>query len=231
MYRERPSLVPGVRCTWVRAADADDEPLIVPDGCVDVVWFDGGRLELAGPDTAGRPTALAAGTRIVGVRLAPGAAHSVLGLPISEVRDRQHQLADLDGRWRHLPETSPWSVEALEAAVARIPRTPADRVVQAAVSMLEADPGLRVRDLAARIGISTRQLNRRFDEAVGYGPKMFARVARLQRFLAIATGEAGMAARASAAGYASQSHLGDDVRALTTLTPVRLLEDRGLPTS
>ena len=36
------------------------------------------------------------------------------------------------------------------------------------------------------LGVSERQLRRRFADAVGYGPKTLARVLRFQRFLALA---------------------------------------------
>ena len=62
---------------------------------------------------------------------------------------------------------------------------------------------------------------------MGYGPKMLVRVARLRRLIALEPG-APLAARALEAGYASQAHMGDEVRRLTGLTPVRFLEDAEL---
>ena len=61
---------------------------------------------------------------------------------------------------------------------------------------------------------------------MGYGPKLLARVARLRRLVAAA--DESLAARAFAAGYASQAHMSDEVRRLTGLTPVRFLEDAQL---
>ena len=59
--------------------------------------------------------------------------------------------------------------------------------------------------------------------AVGYGPKLFARVARLRRLVELP--DDSLAARALAAGYANQAHMSDEVRRLTGTTPVRFLED------
>lgn len=226
VYRELPTTAgPGARCAWERTAEADGAPLIVPDGCVDLVWYDDGRLLLAGPDTTGRRSPVDRGTRIVGVRLAPGAARTLLDRPVCELRDHQLPLTDLDEAWQRLAETTPWGRAALEAVVRDRPRGPGDALVAHATRVLERDPSTRVGTLADDLGISTRQLNRRFDDAVGYGPKVFARVARLQRFAA--SGPADLATAAVEAGYASQSHLGDEVRALTSTTPVRFLEERG----
>jgi transcriptional regulator GlxA family with amidase domain len=89
-----------------------------------------------------------------------------------------------------------------------------------------AAPGARVADVAAEIGYSERQLNRRVLAAVGYGPKMLVRVARLRRLVSLSDGS--LASRALEAGYASQAHMSDEVRSLTGLTPVRFLEDAEL---
>jgi methylphosphotriester-DNA--protein-cysteine methyltransferase len=59
--------------------------------------------------------------------------------------------------------------------------------------------------------------------ALGYGPKVLARVARLRRLVALS--DASLASRALRAGYASQAHMSDEVRRLTGTTPVRFLED------
>jgi methylphosphotriester-DNA--protein-cysteine methyltransferase len=84
-------------------------------------------------------------------------------------------------------------------------------------------PGARVAGVAAELGVSERQLHRRTLAAVGYGPKMLARVARLRRLMAL-PGDP-LAARALDAGYSSQAHMTDEVRRLTGTTPVRFLED------
>lgn len=76
------------------------------------------------------------------------------------------------------------------------------------------------------LGVSARQLLRRFIDEIGYGPKTFARIARLQRLLSVATTAPDLASASLASGFASQAHMVDDVRALTSLTPVRFLEDR-----
>ena len=62
---------------------------------------------------------------------------------------------------------------------------PLDPLARAAALGL-ARPGARVADLAVALGLSERQLRRRFVDAVGYGPKTLARVLRFQRFLALA---------------------------------------------
>ena len=98
-YRELPpppELAGVVRCLWVREAAVDDDVLVTPDGCVDVVVRDG-RAIVAGPDTAPVSVLVPAGTVSVGVRFRPGAAAAALGVPADELRNRRVPLEDLWG--------------------------------------------------------------------------------------------------------------------------------------
>ena len=78
--------------------------------------------------------------------------------------------------------------------------------------------------LAGRLGISERQLRRRFQSAAGYPPRTLARVLRLQRFLSLAERDGRDLARLAAdAGYADQPHLTRDCTRLTGLPAAALL--------
>jgi methylphosphotriester-DNA--protein-cysteine methyltransferase len=219
-----------VACLWENEPAEDRPQRIVPDGCVDLIWLAERELVVAGADTGPRTVELPAGARSTGIRLRPGAAGAVIGLPAAEVRDQQVAAALVWGA----------DVAALEAALAAAPPArrlgllaaavarrgaAADPLVRAAARRLSA-PGARVNAVAADLGVSERQLNRRTVEAVGYGPKMLARVARLRRLVAV--GGESLAGRAYEAGYASQAHMTDEVRRLTGTTPVRFLEDARL---
>ena len=89
-----------------------------------------------------------------------------------------------------------------------------------------ARPTARVGQVAEDLGVSERQLRRRTLDAIGYGPKMLARVARFRRLIALDDEE--LALRAVQAGYASQAHMTEEVRRLTGRTPVRFLKDARL---
>jgi AraC-like DNA-binding protein len=216
--RELESLV---ACLWQRETLADCALRIVPDGCVDLLWMED-ELVFAGADTAAREAVLRGGRTAFGIRLRPGAAGAVLGVPASELRDRQVGAPDVWGATRDLePELRATPFAALERAVAARCAEP-DELVRAAAALLGRAEA-RVATVAAELGVSERQLNRRTLAAVGYGPKMLARVARLRRLTALPG--ASLARRALDAGYASQSHMTDEVRRLTGLTPVRFLEE------
>ena len=229
-------------CSWQRRAPLDGgRELILPDGCVDVIWLGGGRLVVAGPDTGPATTTLDGPVDVVGLRFRPGLAGAALGLPASAVRDQRVPLEDLWGREgadlaaRLAEEPDADGVrrvleQALAARRARI--APADRLVLRAIDRL-GEPGARVDALAADLGLGERQLRRRFDAAVGYGPKVLARVLRLARLRALAAADApgDLARLAADAGYADQSHMSRDCARLAGATPGALLAARTSETS
>lgn len=254
-YREAPA-PPGlgelVACVWRHdAGSAGHLQRVVPDGCVDLIWRAGRELVVAGPATEPVLAALPPGSTTLGVRFRPGAGAAFLGLPLSELRDRDVALEELwssdvrrgDGA-RRLAEVlwdarSPADRLALltdSVLSARPADVAADPLVAAAVRRIRAADrtgDVRVAALGSELGVSERQLLRRFRSAVGYGPKTLARVLRFQRFLAAAwtarapvagaTGHETLARLAVDAGYADQAHLARECRALAGVPPGRLL--------
>jgi len=226
-YVERLVASPVVACTWEQATAAGREQRVVPDGCVDLIWG-GGRLAIAGPDTRARVVTLEPGSRLVGVRLRPGSAGTVLGLPASELCDISPDAAEVLGRdvvaalLEALASGEDPHAVLLRAVELRGVREP-DPLVCAAVWAL-GRPRARVGSVASELGVSARQLQRRIGDAVGYGPKMLARVLRFRRLQALAP--APLAELALDAGYADQAHMTAEVTALAGLSPVRFLKDR-----
>ena len=226
-YVERLIASPLVACTWEQVTATGHEQRIVPDGCVDLIWA-GERLWIAGPDTSARVVALAPGSRLVGVRLRPGAAGAVLGLSASELCDISPDAAQVLGR-----DVAAALLEALtsgrdphalllRAVELRGVREP-DPLVSAAVLAL-GRPHAYVGSVAADLGVSARQLQRRVGDAVGYGPKVLQRVLRFRRLQALP--RAPLAELALDAGYADQAHMTAEVTQLAGISPVRFLKDR-----
>lgn len=221
-YRELappPDLAHVVRCAWVRSSTGADA-LVLPDGCLDVIVRDG-RAIVAGPDTGPVAASLAPGELAVGVRLRPGAADAALGVPVGELRDRRVPLEDLWGRAGRAVgergcEDAAALIDALRPRLAGA--APDPRVLEAARRLTRA-PHTPVPALAAAVGLGERQLRRRFDGAVGYGPKTFARVARFRAALGLLRAAHPPAAVAAAAGFADQPHMTRELVALGGHTP------------
>ncbi|MFF2652240.1 helix-turn-helix domain-containing protein [Streptomyces sp. NPDC058045] len=239
MYQERAGRLPGA-VVWRRGGPptAGELPLVLPDGCMDLLWTDG-RLLIAGPDTrAFRPgPADGAGgpDRFAGVRFPPGTAPALLGIPAHELRDRRVELTEL------LPAAEARRLTAGIDAAADTPTAPTARAAAALehlalqwaaatdpprpvlgqiVRML--DEGRSVTDTAHTLGLGTRRLHRHSLAAFGYGPKTLARILRLQRALTHLRNGTPPATTATRTGYADQAHLTRELRTLTGLTPAQL---------
>ena len=235
-YREHPpppDLAELVACTWERAEGPEPGGAVrvLPDGCVDLVWSTRGGLVLAGPDTGPVVYPVERDYAAAGLRLRPGVAGSVLGLPASELRDERPELSALWGRdaarleERIALADASHRRELLEDAVRPLAReAQPDELVLAGLPLL-GRRGTSVAEIARTLAISERALRRRFNDAIGYGPKRLDRIIRFRRLLSLTAlrREGGLAAAAAELGYADQAHLTREVRELSGLTPVELL--------
>ncbi|GAA2317812.1 helix-turn-helix transcriptional regulator [Nonomuraea roseoviolacea subsp. roseoviolacea] len=239
MYEERPpapELAGRVVCAWGQIPEADGTQLVVPDGCVDLIWGPAG-LFVAGPDTGPMPAPLRAGEVLAGIRFRPGGTGEVFGVPVHGLRDQRVPLAALNrAAWSPLlsPDAAP-SVSSdprlllderlrlmRRAVAARIHETaPPDPAAPALVAALRS--GLSVREAAWELGFSERQLHRRSVAGFGYPPKTLQRVVRFQRALRLARSGVALAEVAAASGYADQAHLSHDVKRLSGVPLSRLL--------
>lgn len=236
MYSERPSRLRGA-VVWSQSEMPAAEARVLPDGCMDLLWWDGA-LVVAGPDTRAHLFSRRAGTRMTGLRLPPGTGPLVFGVRAHELRD---QRTPLEAVWperavRLLAEQiaeAPDPGRALESlAAGRLREGPSEgrevpegRALTGAVAELLGS-GRAVAEVAAAVVLSERQLHRRCMDAFGYGPKTLARVLRLQQALLSAADGSTLAEVASAAGYADQAHFSREVRALAGVTATELLAGR-----
>ncbi len=217
-----------VACLWVSVVAPDGGQKIqqvYPDGCIDLIWQSGHGAYLAGPDTGPAPAELPAGTIVVGARFRPGAGGPALGLPLCDLRDRRIDLADcLPALARQLPDDLPPAtalnlVTGLSAQL--VSAGPPDPLVRAGTRLL-ARGGTSVTKISSELAVSERQLRRRFDAAVGYGPKMLHRVMRFRRVLAQLPTAGDLARLAIQAGFADQAHFTREMTSLTGLPPAAL---------
>jgi len=241
-YRELappPALAGSVFCTWVQVIGdgaTHHAQRVLPDGCVDLIWTESGPPHAVGPATCATEARLPPGAAVLGVRFRPGCAPLALGAPASELVDREVTLHDLWGRAAgslsdrvlEQPTTAARFAAIEEQLRPRLASArPPDPLASAAVTWLARHRSGRVEHLARELGISARQLNRRFAAAVGYGPKVFQRVTRLQRLLVLgerpAGAREGLTQLALAAGYADQAHMTREVRSLTGRTPTAVV--------
>jgi AraC-like DNA-binding protein len=215
------SLATTVDCLWTHRVTADANP-VLPDGCSDVIWRAGHGAFVAGPDTGPNTADLEPGSLLVGLRFRPGVGGAALGVPLAEVRDQRVDLADLVGTDLD-PDLDPTAAaDALTRfAAEHLDGHEPDPAVGEAIALL-ADPRADLAHVSQAVGVSERQLRRRFLAAVGYGPKTLQRVLRFRSFLDRLP-EDDLADAAAVCGFADQPHLNRECKDLAGLTPAQLV--------
>jgi AraC-like DNA-binding protein len=162
------------------------------------------------------------------VRLKPEAAVRLVGGQMQEFINEKIDLGDVFGATK-VSLLEEMLMEAPDSATrfARIesfllrnlrPCEP-DSVVSRAAQYLRRYPALRVRRLAARLGIGERHLSRSFRAMFGASPKQFARVARIEKVFTMRQAGSAWADIAYACGFADQAHMINDFDAIVGETP------------
>jgi AraC-like DNA-binding protein len=228
-----------VLCFWTQSVDAaggEYPHRVLPDACIDIVFFDDRAPVIVGPWTEAFVSRLAGGANLTGVRLQPGRAADVLGLPASELLNASAPIREV---WRKTLWAAFDGISAGTTTAARLARLEGamlrrtfdlrtqDRAMRFAVRWLADKPDFQVETLSRELGVSERQIHRRFTAAVGYGPKTFQSVLRFQRLLHVASqaqGSQNLAHLAAAAGYSDQPHMNREVRRFSGTTPTDLLK-------
>ena len=187
-YTPPPGLAGLVECFWRRERwrPPNHDLGVLPDGRVDLIWDTDGEVLVMGPQTRplGRP--LPPDAVVIGVRFPPGIGPALLGVPAHELANMHVPLESIDAGLAASLLRDLVTIEDAAAAPARIARAVVrrfdshwspDPVVRRAAALLR-DPRARVHFVAEALELSERQLQRRFREAVGYGPKTLQRVLR-----------------------------------------------------
>ncbi|GAA1535959.1 helix-turn-helix domain-containing protein [Nocardioides humi] len=220
--------------TLWRVVSEGTEQHVLPDGVMDLMWFDG-RLVVAGPDTRAMIAATRAGDVTWGLQFAPGVAPTLLGVSARELTDQRVGLGDLVTLPPRLlgspPNDAAESLERIVMALWTRADPEASTIRLAASIDRAARRGLRVHEIAERHHLSERSLRRVSDRLFGYGPKTLTSIHRLHHALRVARAGRSLGDAALAAGYADQAHLNREAKRLTGRTPVALLRlDDGRPT-
>lgn len=178
------------------------------------------------------------GSSMMGAHFRTGGAAPFFGFPISELAGN---VVELDLIWKReilalreqlLEAATPQQkfdlLEAYLIAKAQSRLEP-DQTVSAALQTLRAWPMLSLRELAAQLGLSHKQMLARFDCRVGMTPKLTSRIFRFQKALS-ATNEKKTTPEwsdlAVGCGYYDQAHLIHEFRQLAGLTPSEYLRGR-----
>ena len=246
-----------IRCPAVSGA-APTTLRLLTDGCTGVVIDCGPSAPSSPPVFMGVMQAAAVVTvaerqEVIGVRFKPGGALPFVTSGLHELTGRRVPLpllwGDLAQRMGHAARSATFHerVPAMEDCLRRrLREQPATAIarqatverevalVSQAVAHLGHDPAVRVRDVAAALGVGERTLERVFNRAVGIPPKVFHRMRRCCEAARLIRHSCGQHLRTrrersvapcnwstigSDAGYADQAHFIREFRALTGVTP------------
>jgi len=170
------------------------------------------------------------GSSMMGVHFRPGGAAPFLDFPVSELTAFvieldliwKAELISLRDRLLEEPDISR-KFDLLEAALmARAGhRLDVDRSVDAILNTMQRWPDLRLREIAAQIGLSGKQVLSRFDCRVGCTPKLTARILRFQKAVrTIHQSEThDWAGLSQEFGYYDQPHFIHEFRQFAGVTP------------
>ena len=224
------------------------EERVVPDGHPELVFHFGDAFSAARVDIGGnavlerQPVSLFAGqitgplmlrangrAGILSVRFQPWGARRLLGLPMFEATNAWIATDDLPGHWLDgvgdaiaAGRTDLQRVAAIESALlkraARVALEP-DAMLSTCVVALHAlrDQPL-LPDLGRLSGLSARQLERRFNDAIGVSPKLLGSILRFRALFDALNEAAGDVSHAPwldaaiATGYFDQAHMIRDFR-------------------
>ena len=175
---------------------------------------------------------------VIGVRFRPGGAFPFLGAPASELAETHVDLETL------------WGTSAIELrerlCIAKTPAERFDLLEKALIAHLfrplerhyavrfaldtfgRTVSGLVIRDVARDAGLSQRRFIQLFSREVGMSPKLFYRVRRFRQALETVRQPAvpNWAQVAVDCGYYDQSHLINDFRFFSTLSPTEYVRQR-----
>jgi AraC-like DNA-binding protein len=243
----RPAELEGIvdRLWYFNGSVATPRERIFPDGCVELNVHLGA---VYGQVTRGRteafPVCCASGLHlrpavveaprgpvcVLGIRLLPGAAYSVLRHPLHELTSHTVDLGDLVGHASaELLEgcaTATTAIDRLTAAarwvagrVRDAARTDA-AIASSASEILRLTGALSITTLRERSGWAKTRFTNGFKEQVGVTPKVLARIARFRFALdSLHRGVLPLGDLALRAGYYDQSHFNAEFREFSGLSP------------
>jgi methylphosphotriester-DNA--protein-cysteine methyltransferase len=224
-----------VGCFWVVTAERDATIRVVPDGSTAIsIQLKGNRCPewfLRGPLVQPEERRFTSPAMLVGIRLRPGVAFLLSGIPAYSMVGRRIGLKETpafqDLVAEDLRPCAPERcIDVLQRfLLKRLERASLHNTVATALGEIERKHGcLRVPDVAARCGVSARHLHRLMRVWVGFGPKRYANVIRFQATLHEMEDAPGRPAAALAAGngFFDQAHLTQELGRFARATPGRL---------
>lgn len=242
-------LQPFIKCFWSLEGEKQEEPVrqrVVPDGCMEMIFhygdhyqqfFDDGssmvqpRCFIFGQITRYIEIAPTGVTGIISARFHPEGLTPFLDREVSGLQDKAVDLEELFGEKGlrmgqevlALPDNEQ-RIQAIESFLLPILEQPqaTDNVARSCMEVILQSQGqLGMQELAGKLNLNRRSMERRFTSAIGMSPKQLARVVRLQATLKMLERKefTSLTSLAYENGYYDQAHFIKDFREFTGMSP------------
>lgn len=249
VYNPSAALQPFVKCFWTledNGSEKGQKQRIVPDGCMEMIfhfgdlycqYFENGssiiqpRSFIFGQITHFIEIAPTGRSGIISARFLPEGLQPFLDLPVTALENRAVSLVDLFGEIgsqleQHVAAGGDHArrIEIIEAFLLSRLQQPQtiDMVVKNCVEVIIRSQGkLGVVELAEKMNIRRRNMERKFNAAIGMSPKQLSRVVRLQATLRMLEQNqfTSLTSLAYENGYYDQAHFIRDFKEFTGSTP------------
>ena len=249
-YRPCPALSPYVRFYWTLHTAEALSALTFPTACLQLIFHVGTPLYVPELAVSQSPMTISGQvdypahlctrgeTKMIVVVFQPYGFRAFFSVPVSELYNLEISGFDLGDR--SLEELAATIAECgnEETAVAQIENWLLTRLaalperdfyhikrIRSVVDLLLSTPSVTVREMAEAACLTVKQLERVFAATVGASPKVYARMVRFQRSLALMQrgyGDNSLTQIAYRCGYADQSHFIREFRQFSGHTPTSL---------
>jgi AraC-like DNA-binding protein len=203
-HQPHPSLRAFIECYWWAFGVSSDFHFVYPDGCTDIIFNFGDDIltRHTGVTTSNKERAFVVGSMLApietrsagtsdlfGIRFHPGAMTCFTNVPIHELNDDQAALRDIlkeTPDTGYLRELTPLQrADAMDKYFfSRIPSVERAQWLRCLQQIVRTNGQINLHALQKDIGISERQLERKFRTHVGPGPKQLAQVLRFRKIRA-----------------------------------------------
>ena len=255
VYTPSPELQPFVKCFWSLDDEKQDEPVkqrVLPDGCMEMIFHYGDLYKQYFEDdsTIIQPRSFVFGQITKYIEIAPTGISGIISarflpdgltpfldipvsslenkaVPISEIFNEEGKKLEEDIITANENETRIKLIETFLLSKLTETRT-IDAITKSCVDIIFQSQGqIGVVELADKMNINRRNMERKFTSLIGISPKQLAKVARLQATLKMLEQKkfTNLTSLAYENGYYDQAHFIKDFKEFTGIIPKSFFSD------
>ena len=255
VYTPLPELQPFIKCFWSLEDDAKSEPVkqrVLPDGCMEMIfhygdlyrqYFEDGtstiqpRSFIYGQITKYIEIAPTGRSGIISARFLPDGISPFINIPLSALENKAVPLTEIFNENGKLLEgevikakDNQERIKLIETfLLSKLSEQPViDAITKSCVDVIFQTKGqIVLTELADKMDINRRNMERKFLSVIGISPKQLVRVARLQATLKMLEQKKTMSLTEIAYenGYFDQAHFIKDFKEFTGMSPKSFYAD------